>query len=107
MILGQSLICGGQDLVSLAGGVLISSEGLVAGAEGGLVFVEAPDFGLHEVEAGLFGRQFGVVWFGLILRLRGSGGGSVGDGISGSGAGGLGSIGARSWGGSEGSAFGL
>ena len=34
-----------------------------AGEEGGLVFVEAPDFGLHEVEPGLFGRQFGFVWF--------------------------------------------
>ena len=40
-----------------------SGLGLAWGAEGGLVLGEALDFGLHELEAGLFGRQFGFVWF--------------------------------------------
>ena len=55
--------------LGLAGGRLIdfqrrtSGLGLAWGAEGGLVFGEALDFGLHELQAGLFGRQFGFVWF--------------------------------------------
>ena len=30
--------------------------------KGGLIVVEALDFGFHELEAGSFGRQFGLVW---------------------------------------------